>query len=91
MELPITVTEHDLFDIADTISSTSDGMVRITFETEQLRLKRIMLRTVLKCFGDQYHIVSEEDRVIELIDELELVVVDVKTNLPMEIAEKYWK
>jgi len=88
MELPITVRERDLFDIADVLSSTDDGMVQITLEEENLGIKRIMLRTVLKCFGGQYHIVSEEDGVIELADGSEQEVVDILTNLPMAIAEK---
>jgi len=90
MELPITVREQDIFDIADGMSTTKDGMVLVSFNEDQFRLKRIMLRSVLKCFGEQYHIVSEEDEVVELTDGTELVYINVLTNLPFSIADQYW-
>lgn len=90
MELPITVSESDLIDIADVMSTNNDGTVLITFETDNLRIKRIMLRSCLKCFGEQYHIVSEEDEAIPLADGSEYIVVNVTTNLPFDIAEKYF-
>jgi len=86
MERQITLKEEDLFEIADGIFSTSDDMVCVAFKQEDRWIKRILLREVLKCYGEQYHIVSEED---DSSDGLKYVIVTEITNLPMSIAERF--
>ena len=62
-----------------------DGFLEITCDCETANIEEILLRNILKCFGEEYHIVSAEDFIWQEDDYNEWDFdIEFITNLPYE-------
>ena len=65
-----------------------DGFLAIMCDGDTCNIEEIMLRSILKCFGDDYKVIKTEDYIWEK-DEGEVVCeILYITNLPYELFEK---
>lgn len=62
-------------------SFNEDGNTAIVCKGSTCNLEKILLRNILKCFGDEYSIIKEEDYGDIGNDEFDVLFV---TNLPFE-------
>ena len=64
------------------------GFVAIMCDGDTCNIEEILLRSILKCFGDDYKVIKTEDYIWEN-DEGEVVYeILYVTNLPYELFEK---
>lgn len=89
IELPITVRPSDIYHIGGTMQADENGNVSIIIDhDDNYSLSIIMLRSILRCYGEQYRIVNTED--FWWNEEQEIPSICVTTNLPNELAEQYY-
>ena len=82
----IEVVKEDIKRIGHTCYNEG-GFLAIVCDGDTSNIEEILLRTILKCFGDEYKVIKAEDDIWEN-DEGE-VVYDILfiTNLPYEIYD----
>ena len=83
----IEVTKEDIKKIGNT-KYNEGGFLAIICDGETSNIEEILLRSILKCFGDDYKVIKTEDYIWEK-DEGEVVCeILYITNLPYELFEK---
>ena len=78
----IQVEKEDISKIGHTWYN-EDGFLAITCDCETANIEEILLRNVLKCFGEEYHIVRSEDFIWQNNDD-DVYEIEFITNLPYE-------
>ena len=75
--------KSDIHCIGDTIYPNDEGNCVFVFDgdLDAFGIKRIFLRNILKLFGEQYRVISED----EYVDEGEGLSIHLTTNLPWDI------
>jgi hypothetical protein len=81
--MTIEVEKEDIRKIGNTWYN-EDGFLAITCDCETANIEEILLRNVLKCFGEEYHIVSVEDFIWQDDDGDDVYEIEFFTNLPYE-------
>ena len=83
--MTIEVEKEDIGKIGNTWYN-EDGFLAITCDGETANIEEILLRNVLKCFGEEYHIVSSKDFIWheDDFDEWDFDI-EFITNLPYEV------
>ena len=64
-----------------------DGFLAIMCDGDTSNIEEILLRTILKCFGDEYKVIKAEDDIWEDINGEEVYDILFITNLPYEIYD----
>ncbi len=83
----IQVEKKDIKKIGNT-AFNEDGFLAIVCDGDTSNIEEILLRSILKCFGDDYKVIKTEDYIWEN-DEGEVVYeILYVTNLPYELFEK---
>ena len=84
----IEVTKEDIKKIGHTCYN-EDGFLEIMCDGDTYNIEYILLRSILKCFGDEYKIIKTEVFIWKN-EEGEEEVFDILyiTNLPYELFEK---
>ena len=83
----IEVTKEDIKKIGNT-KYNEGGFLAIICDGDTCNIEEILLRSILKCFGDDYKVIKTEDYIWEN-DEGEVVYeILYVTNLPYELFEK---
>lgn len=83
----IEVTKEDINKIGHACYNEC-GFLAIMCNGDTCNIEEILLRSILKCFGDDYKVIKTEDYIWEN-DEGEVVYeILYVTNLPYEIYEK---
>ena len=83
----IDVKKEDIKKIGNT-KYNEGGFLAIICDGDTCNIEEILLRSILKCFGDDYKVIKTEDYIWEN-DEGEVVYeILYITNLPYEIYEK---
>jgi hypothetical protein len=83
----IEVVKEDIKRIGHTCYNEG-GSLAIMCDGDTCNIEEILLRSILKCFGDDYKVIKTEDFIWEN-DEGEVVYeILYVTNLPYEIFEK---
>ena len=86
--MKLEVEKEDINKIGN-VWSNENGFLAIICNGDTANIEEILLRNVLKCFGEEYHIVSAEDFIWEEDDYDEWDFdIEFITNLPYEIFEK---
>ncbi len=70
------------------IWSNEDGFLAIICSVETANIEEILLRSILKCFGKNYHIVVSEDFIWPNEDGEDVIDIQFITNLPYEMYEE---
>ena len=83
----IEVTKEDIKKIGHTCYN-EDGFLAIICDRDTSNIEEILLRSILKCFGDEYKVVKAEDDMWETFKGEEVYDILFITNLPYEIFEK---
>ena len=67
-----------------------NGFLAIICNGDTANIEEILLRSILKCFGEEYHIVSSEDYIWQDDegDGDDVYEIEFITNLPYEMFEK---
>ena len=82
----IEVTKEDIQKIGNT-KYNEGGFLAIICDGDTCNIEEILLRSILKCFGDDYKVIKTEDYIWEN-DEGEVVYeILYVTNLPYEIYD----
>ena len=82
--MTIEVEKEDIRKIGN-VWSNENGFLAIICDGETANIEEILLRNVLKCFGEEYHIVSAEDFIWDEDDYDERDFdIEFITNLPYE-------
>ena len=82
----IEVTKEDIKKIGNT-KYNEGGFLAIICDGDTCNIEEILLRSILKCFGDDYKVIKTEDYIWEN-DEGEVVYeILYVTNLPYEIYD----
>jgi hypothetical protein len=83
----IEVKKEDIKKIGNT-KYNEGGFLAIVCNGDTSNIEEILLRSILKCFGDEYKVIKTEDYIWEN-DEGEVVYeILYVTNLPYELFEK---
>ena len=82
----IEVTKEDIKNIGYACYNES-GFLAIMCDGDTCNIEEILLRSILKCFGDDYKVVKAEDDVWEDINGEEVYDILFITNLPYEIYD----
>ncbi len=64
------------------------GFLEIICDGDTCNIEEILLRSILKCFGDEYKVIKAEDYIWENNNGEEVYDILFITNLPYEIYEK---
>ena len=83
--MTIEVEKEDIRKIGN-VWSNENGYLAIICNGDTANIEEILLRNVLKCFGEEYHIVSAEDFIWQEDDYDEWDFdIEFITNLPYEV------
>jgi len=82
----IEVVKEDIKRIGHTCYNEG-GVLAIICDGDTSNIEEILLRSILKCFGDEYKVVKAEDYVWENINGEEVYDILFITNLPYEIYD----
>ena len=82
----IVVVKEDIKRIGHTCYNEG-GFLAIVCDGDTSNIEEILLRTILKCFGDEYKIIKREDDIWETINGEEVYDILFITNLPYEIYD----
>ena len=85
----IEVTKEDIKKIGNT-KYNEGGFLAIVCDGDTSNIEDILLRSILKCFGDEYKVISREDDIWEDMNGEEVYDILFITNLPYEIFEKIY-
>ena len=80
----IKVKKDDIMKIGTT-GYNEDGFLAIICNGDTSNIEEILLRSILKCFGEEYYIVSVEDYIWQDDDGEEVYDIQFITNLPYDI------
>lgn len=80
----IQVEKKDIRKIGNTCYN-EEGFLAIECDGDTSNIEEILLRSILKCFGDEYKVIKAEDYVWENINGEEVYDILFITNLPYEI------
>ena len=83
----IEVTKEDIKNIGHTCYNEG-GFLAIVCDGDTSNIEDILLRSILKCFGDEYKVISREDDIWEDINGEVVYEILYVTNLPYELFEK---
>lgn len=64
------------------------GFLAIMCDGDTCNIEEILLRSILKCFGDDYKVIKTEDYIWENDEEEVVFEILFITNLPYEVYEK---
>ena len=82
----IDVKKEDIKKIGNT-KYNEGGFLAIICDGDTCNIEEILLRSILKCFGDDYKVIKTEDYVWENINGEEVYDILFITNLPYEIYD----
>lgn len=82
----IEVTKKDIMKIGNT-KYNEGGFLAIVCDGDTSNIEEILLRSILKCFGDDYKVIKAEDYIWEDINGEEVYDILFITNLPYEIYD----
>lgn len=82
----IDVKKDDIKKIGHTCYNEG-GFLAIVCDGNTSNIDEILLRSILKCFGDQYNVIKAEDYIWENINGEDVYDILLITNLPYEIFE----
>ncbi len=82
----ITVEKADIKKIGNT-AFEQDGNLAIICNGETSNIEHILLRSILKCFGEEYKVISSEDNIWVNVKGEEVYDILFTTNLPYELFE----
>lgn len=81
------VTANDIDKIGNThFKDEETGYLSIICSVETSNIEEIFLRSILKCFGEQYVITDTEDFIWDNVDGKEMIDILFKTNLPGDLV-----
>ena len=83
----IEVTKEDIKKIGYACYNEG-GFLAIMCDADTCNIEEILLRSILKCFGDEYKVIKAEDDIWEDSKGEEVYDILFITNLPFEIFEK---
>ena len=84
VKTPIEVQADDIQKIGTTTFGADDGFTHILCDLSTANIEEILLRSILKCFGDEYEILGCEDFEWDNgIEQIEFV-----TNLPWDVYKE---
>ena len=83
----IEVTKEDIKKIGYACYNEG-GFLAIVCDGDTFSIEEILLKSILKCFGDEYKVVKAEDDIWETFKGEEVYDILFITNLPFEIFEK---
>ena len=83
----IEVVKEDIKKIGNT-KYNEDGFLAIICSVDTANIEEILLRSILKCFGKNYHIVDSEDFIWPNEDGEDVIDIQFITNLPYEVYQK---
>ena len=83
----IEVTKEDIKKIGYACYNEG-GFLAIVCDGDTFSIEEILLKSILKCFGDEYKVVKAEDDIWETFKGEEVYDILFITNLPYEIFEK---
>ena len=83
----IEVVKEDIKRIGHTCYNEG-GFLAIVCDGDTSNIEEILLRTILKCFGDDYKVIKTEDYIWENDEEEVVFEILFITNLPYEVYEK---
>lgn len=83
----IEVVKEDIKRIGHTCYNEG-GYLAIVCDGNTSNIEEILLRSILKCFGDEYKVIKREDYIWEDINGEEVYDILFITNLQYEIFEK---
>ena len=83
----IEVVKEDIERIGNTMYNEG-GFLAIICDGDTSNIEEILLRSILRCFGDDYKVIKAEDYIWEDINGEEVYDILFITNLPYEIYEK---
>ena len=82
----IEVTKEDIKKIGNT-KYNEGGFLAIVCDGDTSNIEEILLRSILKCFGDDYKVIKTEDYIWENDEGEEVYEILYVTNLPYEIYD----
>ena len=85
----VQVEKNDITRIGNT-AFNKNGNLAIVCNGETSNIEHILLRSILKCFGDDYKVVSAEDNIWVNVKGEEVYDILFTTNLPYELFEEVW-
>ena len=85
--MKIGVTKEDIKKIGNAWYNEG-GFLEIMCDGDTCNIEEILLRSILKCFGDDYKVIRAEDFIWENDEGEEVYDILFITNLPYEIYEK---
>ena len=81
------VTANDIDKIGNThFKDEETGYLSIICDGNTVNLEEIFLRSILRCFGEQYVITDTEDYIWTDIEGNEVYDILIKTNLPGDLV-----
>ena len=83
----IEVVKEDIKRIGHTCYNEG-GYLAIMCDGNTSNIEEILLRSILKCFGDDYKVIKTEDYIWENDEEEVVFEILFITNLPYEVYEK---
>ena len=83
----IEVKKEDIKKIGNT-KYNEGGFLAIVCDGDTSNIEEILLRSILKCFGDDYKVIKTEDYIWENDEGEEVYEILYVTNLPYELFEK---
>ena len=84
--MKIEVTKEDIKRIGHTCYNEG-GYLAIVCDGDTSNIEEILLRSILKCFGDEYKVIKAEDDIWKDINGEEVYDILFITNLPYEIYD----
>jgi hypothetical protein len=82
----LTVEKNDITRIGNT-AFNKNGNLALVCSGETSNIEHILLRSILKCFGEEYKIVSREDDIWVNVKGEEVYDILFTTNLPYSLFE----
>lgn len=82
----IQLEKSDIRKIGNT-KFNEDGFLAIMCDGDTSNIEEILLRSILKCFGDEYKVIKTEDYIWENKEGEEVYDILYVTNLPYEMYE----
>lgn len=85
----VQVEKADIKKIGNT-AFNQNGNLAIVCNGETSNIEEILLRSILKCFGEDYKVISSEDNIWVNVKGEEVYDILFTTNLPYELFEEVW-
>ena len=82
----VQVEKADIKKIGNT-AFNQNGNLAIVCNGDTANIEEILLRNILKCFGDDYKVISSEDNIWVNVKGEEVYDILFTTNLPYELFE----